>query len=61
MLDLAKQVRIFRAAHDLTQKQLAKRLKISQTALSMLESGKPVPQLTDTDLSRVHAYTKEVK
>lgn len=48
-MDIGKQCRIYRAAKNLTQKELALKLKISQTALSLLENGKDVPQL-DADL-----------
>ncbi len=57
-MNLGKQCRIYRAAHDLTQKQLARKLKISQTALSLLESNKPVPQLKPEKLAEITKHTE---
>ncbi len=57
-MNLGKQCRIYRAAHDLTQKQLARKLKISQTALSLLENGKPVPQLSHDQLAQIAKVTE---
>ena len=57
-MNLGKQCRIYRAAQRLTQKQLARKLKISQTALSLLETGKPVPQLDHETLARIAKMTE---
>ena len=58
---LAKRLRVYRAVHHLTQVTLARRLGISQTALSLLENGKPVPQLSDEKLTHIQrTYNKQV-
>ena len=58
---LAKRLRVYRAVHHLTQVALAQRLGISQTALSLLEAGKPVPQLDDAKLAHIQrTYNKQV-
>ena len=57
---LAKRLRVYRAVHHLTQVALAQRLGISQTALSLLESGKPCPQLTDEKLAHIQRTYKQV-
>jgi DNA-binding XRE family transcriptional regulator len=50
---LGRRIRIYRASLDLTQKSLAERWKISQTALSLLENGKPCPQLSAYKIARI--------
>ena len=50
---LGRRIRIYRAANDLTQMALAQRWKISQTALSLLENGKPCPQLSAYKIARI--------
>jgi len=58
---LAKRLRVYRAEHHLTQIALARRLMISQTALSLLENGKPCPQLDDAKLAHIQrTYNKQV-
>ena len=58
---LAKRLRVYRAEHRVTQIALARRLGISQTALSLLEAGKPVPQLDDAKLAHIQrTYNKQV-
>jgi len=50
---LGRRIRIYRATHALTQIELAARWKISQTALSLLENGKPCPQLSAYKIARI--------
>ena len=57
---LAKRLRVYRAEHHVTQIALARRLGISQTALSLLENGKPCPQLTDEKLAHIQRTYKQV-
>ncbi len=57
---LAKRLRVYRAEHHLTQIALARRLMISQTALSLLENGKPCPQLDDAQLAEIQRTYKQV-
>jgi len=57
---LAKRLRVYRAEHHLTQIALARRLMISQTALSLLENGKPCPQLDDAKLAHIQRTYKQV-
>jgi len=57
---LAKRLRVYRAEHHLTQIALARRLMISQTALSLLENGKPCPQLTDAKLADIQRTYKRM-
>ena len=57
---LAKRLRVYRAVHHLTQVALAQRLGISQTALSLLESGKPCPQLDDAKLAHIQRTYRKV-
>jgi transcriptional regulator with XRE-family HTH domain len=44
-MDFAKAIRICRSAHGLTQGQLAKRLKISPSQVSLIESGDRQPSM----------------
>jgi len=57
---LAKRLRMYRAEHHLTQIALARRLMISQTALSLMENGKPCPQLNDAKLAHIQRTYKQV-
>ena len=58
---LAKRLRVYRAEHHVTQIALARRLGISQTALSLLENGKPCPQLDNAKLTHIQrTYNKQV-
>ena len=57
---LAKRLRVYRAEHHLTQIALAQRLMISQTALSLLENGKPCPQLSDAKLADIQRTYRKV-
>ena len=50
---LGRQIKIYRATHDLTQADLSKLWKISPTAISLLETGKPCPQLSSQKLARL--------
>ena len=42
-MDFGKAIRICRSAHGLTQGQLAKRLKVSPSSISLIESGQRQP------------------
>ena len=57
---LARRLRVYRAEHRVTQIALARRLGISQTALSLLEAGKPVPQLDDAKLAHIQRTYRKV-
>ena len=50
---LGRQIKIYRATHDLTQQALADRWGTSATAISLLETGKPCPQLSSQKLARL--------
>ncbi len=56
---LATRLRVFRAAHHLTQVALAERLGISQTALSLLENNKRCPQVDDAKLAMIVQHIKK--
>lgn len=52
-MDYGKAVRICRAAFDLTQEELAARVRIGASQISLIESGKRQPSTrTIADLSR---------
>lgn len=51
--NLGRQVRIYRAAKRMTQIEFGEKLKISQTALSLLENNRPVPQLGPEKLAEI--------
>ena len=57
---LSKRLRVYRAEHHLTQIALAQRLGISQTALSLLENGKPCPQLDAAKLEHIQRTYRKV-
>lgn len=50
---LGKRLRVYRAAHAITQTAMAQRLGISQSALSLIETNKPVKQLDDAKLAQI--------
>jgi DNA-binding XRE family transcriptional regulator len=50
---LGRQIKIYRATHDLTQSALAAKWGVSATAISLLETGKPCPQLSPQKLARL--------
>lgn len=52
-INLGRKVRIYRAAHGLTQKDLSVQLGLSQTALSLLENNRPVPQISPDKLAEI--------
>ena len=52
---LGKRLRVYRAAHEITQTAMAQRLGISQSALSLIETNKPVKQLDDAKLAQLKA------
>lgn len=52
-INLGRKVRMYRAEHGLTQKDLSVRLGLSQTALSLLENNRPVPQIGADKLAEI--------
>ena len=53
MITLGQRLRIFRATHQLSQVELAARLGISQSALSLLENNKAAKQIDVDNLKRI--------
>jgi transcriptional regulator with XRE-family HTH domain len=51
---LGKRLRVYRAAHSISQTAMAQRLGISQSALSLIETNKPVKQLDDEKLAQIY-------
>ena len=45
-LELGKNIKILRAKHNITQKELAKELGITHNYLSMIENNSKTPSLT---------------
>jgi transcriptional regulator with XRE-family HTH domain len=51
---LGKRLRVYRAAHSISQTAMAQRLGISQSALSLIETNKPVKQLDEAKLAQIY-------
>lgn len=52
-INLGRKVRIYRASKHITQKDLSEQLGLSQTALSLLENNRPVPQIGPEKLAEI--------
>lgn len=53
MITLGQRLRIYRATHQLSQVELAARIGISQSALSLLENNKAAKQIDADNLKRI--------
>jgi transcriptional regulator with XRE-family HTH domain len=51
---LGKRLRVYRAAHSISQTAMAQRLGISQSAVSLIENNKPAKQLDDAKLAQIY-------
>jgi transcriptional regulator with XRE-family HTH domain len=51
---LGKRLRVYRAAHSISQTDMAQRLGISQSAVSLIENNKPAKQLDDAKLAQIY-------
>ena len=61
MINLGQRLRIFRATYDLSQVELAARLGISQSALSLLENNKTAKQIDPDNLKRIAVFLARSK
>ena len=61
MITLGQRLRIFRATHQLSQVELAARLSISQSALSLLENNKAAKQLDPDNIKRIAVFLSRSK
>ncbi len=60
-MNLGQRLRIFRATYDLSQVELAARLGISQSALSLLENNKTAKQIDPDNLKRIAVFLARSK
>ena len=61
MITLGQRLRIYRATYQLSQVELAQRLSISQSALSLLENNKAVKQIDADNLKRIATFLTRSK
>ena len=61
MIALGQRLRIFRATHQLSQVELAARLGISQSALSLLENNKAARQIDADNIKRIVTFLTRSK
>ena len=61
MITLGQRLRIFRATHQLSQVELAARLGISQSALSLMENNKAAKQLDPDNIKRIAVFLSRSK
>lgn len=59
-MTLGRKVRIYRADKAMTQEDLSKRLGVSQTALSLLENNRPVPQLRPEQIAKIEKLVEHL-
>lgn len=58
---LGKRLRVYRAAHAITQIAMAQRLGISQSALSLLERNKAAKQVDADNIKRIATFLMRSK
>ena len=61
MITLGQRLRIFRATYQLSQVELAARLGISQSALSLRENNKAAQQIDADHLQRIATFLTRSK
>ena len=61
MITLGQRLRIYRATYQLSQVELAARLGISQSALSLLENNTAAKQIAADNLKRIATFLTRSK